>query len=148
MSVNKKLANAGEETAARVLRGLGVKMVQEVGTPFVITARNNEGWLRGYFKTKVTGDLIGHTQSGTMVLAEVKTIWDRNLTWSDFKDHQPEKLTENSECAISLVVWVHNSGVYVMNWTDLLEAGFRKGKGIDIETAQTLDMENYRWANT
>ena len=141
MSINKKLANAGEEQAAHALARLGVHMVEEIGTPFVITKRGKNGWVQGYWKKKVSGDLIGHTDKGIKVLAEVKTIWDRNLRWSDLDDHQPERLTMNAECAISLLIWVHNTGIYIMRWLDLLELGFGRGKGIDIQTAQVLDTE-------
>lgn len=141
MSANKKLAGAGEEQAAGALARLGVHMVEEIGTPFVITNRGKNGWLQGYWKKKVSGDLIGHTRAGIKVLAEVKTIWDRNLRWSDLDDHQPERLSMNAEYAISLLIWVHHTGIYIMNWVDVLESGFGRGKSITIQTAQALDTE-------
>jgi len=141
MSVNKKLGDAGQEQAANALARLGVHMVEEIGTPFVITKKFSNGLIRGYWKKKVSGDLIGHTRDGIKVLAEVKTIWDQNLRWSDFKKHQPERLSLNAERAISLVIWVHHTGIYIMNWIDVLESGFGRGKSMDIRTAQVLDSE-------
>ena len=136
MGLNKKRGNAGEQQAAAALRRLGILMVEEIGTPFVITKTKN-GWFQGYWKDKVSGDLIGHTQDGVKVLAEVKTIMDRNLRWSDLDHHQPGRLDENAECAISLLVWVHDSGIHVLRWP---VPGFGKGTGITPEQAKKLNI--------
>lgn len=142
MSINKHLGNAGEKQAANALARIGVLMVEEVGTPFMITKMGSHGWVQGHFKDKVSGDHRGHTVKGISVLAEVKTVWDRNLRWSDLKEHQPGRLSQHAECAISLLVWVHHSGIYIMPWLDVLVAGFRKGKSLTIEQAQILNIEN------
>lgn len=138
MGRNKKLGNAGEEQAKAALRRIGVLMVEEIGTSFVIVNRKPGGWLQGYFKEKVSGDVIGHTEQGIKVLAEVKTIWDRNLQWSDLDSHQPDRLDMNAEKAISLLVWVHHSGIFVMRWP---VPGFHNGTGIKPEQAQRLNIE-------
>ena len=142
MGLNKKLGNAGEQTAANALRQRGVLMVEEIGTPFVVVERKAGGWMRGYWKEKVSGDLRGHLSNGTSVIAEVKTIWNRNLRWSDLDSHQPGRLDMHAENAISLLVWVHSSGVYVMNWYRLMASGvFGPRQGLTIEQAEQFNIE-------
>jgi len=141
MGINKKLANEGEERAINRLHALGALMPEEIGTPFVIVATRPDGWVKGYWKEKVSGDIIAHTVDGTKILAEVKTVLDRNLRWSDFKPHQPGSLSENAENAISLLIWWHSTGLYVMYWTDVLSTGFGPGKGLTEAQAAQLDIE-------
>jgi len=144
MGINKKLGNEGEERTINRLRAIGALMPEEIGTPFVITNTkviNKQTWYKGYWKEKVSGDIIAHTVDGTKILAEVKTILDRNLRWSDFKKHQPQKLSENAENAISLLVWWHSTGLYIMNWMDVLATGFGPGKGLTEQQAARLDIE-------
>jgi hypothetical protein len=138
MSIIKKTGNAGEQHAAGALRRLGILMVEEVGTPFVIISRKPGGWVKGFWKAKVSGDLRGHTAQGISVLAEVKTAWDRNLHWSDLDTHQPERLSMHAECAISLLVWVHRTGIFCMRWP---VPGFGPGVGITPELGQALSLE-------
>jgi len=155
MSRNKKAGNAGQEHAAAALRRLGVLQVEETEPTFVITRRMKMGettWCQGYYKAKIAADLRGITDKGISVMAEVKTIWDRNLQWGDFKPHQPERLSEHAEHAISLVVWVHDSGIFVMDWRAIAwerpisisqhEPLLRPGRGLKPEEAESLNLES------
>jgi hypothetical protein len=146
-SRNKKLGNAGEEAAAAALRRIGVLMVEEIGTPFVVTNRKGT-WVKGFWKTKVSGDLRGHTRKGTSVLAEVKTIFDRNLRWSDLDDHQNRALEEHSKYAISLLIWINETGPHVMNWWTLTQSSilFEPGKSITPEQAIDLELREINMA--
>jgi len=141
MGINKKLGNEGEERALNRLHAIGVLMPQEIGTPFVLTKRFTNGLFRGYWKKKVIGDIFGHTTSGIAILAEVKTILDRNLHWSDLDTHQTNFLTKHAENAISLLIWWHSTGLYIMNWMDVLATGFGPGKGLTEQQAARLDIE-------
>jgi hypothetical protein len=70
-------------------------------------------------------------------MIEVKTV-EHNLRWSDFREHQPGKLTEHAELGgLSLVVWVHSSGVYTLEWPI---ADFGPGEGLTPERAR-----QYTW---
>lgn len=103
---------AGEELAAKVLAGRGVRMVERIATPTKL--------IRGrmIYSAKVSGDHMGIlVPSGVRVLTEVKTIHDRNLRWGDLRSHQPERLSLNKEFGgVSLLVWVSGDGVFVMDW--------------------------------
>lgn len=132
-----KLGIRGQELAANVLRQIGVFMVEHIGTPFTIVKAGRRGWYQGFFGEKVSGDLRGHTKNGISVLAEVKTIWNRNLRWSDLREHQPGRLDMHAERAISLLIWVHDSGVFIMLWP---VPGFRPGKSISPEQAASLNI--------
>ncbi len=132
MTNSSRIGKAGESLAAGVLGRLGVHMVQEIATPKTVI----RGRVR-YLK-KVSADIDGILSDGRRVLAEVKTV-EHNLVWSDFSPHQPGRLTMNAEWnAISLVVWVHSTGVKVLKWPI---ADFRKGKGITPERAEELSIE-------
>lgn len=147
MSRIKKTGNAGEEAAAAALRRIGVLMVQEIGTPFVIVNHKPGGWVKGFWKKKVSGDLQGHTEKGTSVLAEVKTIFDRSLRWSDLDDHQSRALEQHSKHAISLLVWINRDGIHVMNWYTLTRViGFGPGKSIKPEQAGDLELREINMA--
>jgi len=139
--INNKMGKQGEKLAINRLKSIGVLMPQEIATPFVILQRKDGGWMRGFWKKKVIGDIYGHTENGISVLAEVKNISDRNLRWSDFKSHQPPFLSQHAEKAISLLVWVRDSGVYIMYWQDVLSMGFRPGKGLTEKQAKKISIE-------
>ena len=140
-----KLGLAGQNLAANRLRALGVLQVEPIGTPFTIVRTmklRGQLWYSGFFGEKVSGDLHGHLPNGICILAEVKTIYDRNLRWSDLRPHQPERLDMHAENAISLLVWVHHTNVYVMNWFTLRATDtFGPGLGITPEQAQRLNIE-------
>jgi len=132
----------GEAKAAGVLGRLGVHMVEEIATPITIIRTKKIGdiiwrWIK--WRKKVSADHTGLLSDGRRVLAEVKTVED-NLVWTDFKPHQPGRLTMNAEYnGISLVVWVHSSGVKVLRWPI---PEFRFGKGITPERADTLSIQS------
>jgi hypothetical protein len=130
----QSIGAAGESLAAQVLRGLGALMVEEISTPVrLIPHPTIPGYYRVIWGEKVSGDHRGILPGGRSVLVETKTITDRNLRWSDLREHQPDRLTEHAvHGGMSLLVWVHSSGVYVMRWP---VPGFGPGKSIDPETA-------------
>jgi len=142
MANSSRIGKAGESLAAGVLGRLGVHMVEEIATPFrIISSRKISGrsWIRIRWKKKVSADHTGLLSDGRRVLAEVKTV-EHNLRWSDFSTHQPERLKMNAEWnGISLVVWVHSSGVKVLKWPI---PGFMKGKGITPECAEDLNISS------
>ena len=142
MTHSSRIGKAGEALAAGVLGRLGVHMVEEIATPIVITKKrpiNNIWWYRIKWKKKVSADHTGLLSDGRRVLAEVKTV-EHNLVWTDFKPHQPGRLTMNTEYnGVSLVVWVHSSGVKVMRWPI---PDFKKGRGVTPEQADGLSIQS------
>lgn len=134
----------GQKQAAGALRRAGVNMVEQIGTPVKLIPM---GTVRGrqvfqvIYGEKVSGDNRGIIPGkGTSVLAETKTILDRNLRYSDLRDHQPERLTEHHENnGISLLVWVHSTGIYILRWPIPL---FVRGKSITPEEASLLNVES------
>lgn len=134
-----RIGKAGQEIAADALRRLGVECVEKIGTPVKVIPRGT------YFKQtmyqviwgeKVAGDHHGLLPGGRAVLAETKTILDRNLQWSDLREHQPEALSRYAELGgLALLVWVHSTGVYVMRWP---VPGFGPRKSISPERATEL----------
>jgi hypothetical protein len=141
MANSSRIGKAGESLAAGVLGRLGVHMVEEIATPFVVMKTRMIGgvpWIRIRWKKKVSADHTGLLSDGRRVLAEVKTV-EHNLRWSDFSTHQPERLSMNVEWnGISLVVWVHSTGVKVLKWPIF---GFKPGKGITPERADEMSIE-------
>jgi hypothetical protein len=125
----------GEQTARSVLHGLGLEMIEKVGTPVrlipvsqKISRNDPRAAYHVIFGEKVAADHRAMFPDGCSVLIEVKTVYDRNLVWSDLREHQPGKLSQHTALnGLSLLVWVHDSGVYVMRWP---VDGFRPGKGI------------------
>ncbi len=133
----------GQKQAAGALRRAGVNMVEQIGTPVKLIPM---GTVRGrqvfqvIYGDKVSGDHKGIMPDGTSVLAETKTILDRNLRYSDLREHQPERLTEHHENnGISLLVWVHSTGIYILRWPITY---FVKGKSITPEEANLLNVES------
>jgi hypothetical protein len=137
-----RIGKIGQEHAAAALRRLGVNMVEKIGTPVKLIPARVKGTYKVVWGEKVSGDHRGILEDGTSVLAETKTIMDRNLVWSDLRDHQPERLSEHAQYGgVSLLVWVHSSGVYVMRWP---VRGFGPRKSITPEVAQLLDLTEVR----
>lgn len=139
MKHEQRIGQIGQNHAANALRAAGVECVEKIGTPVKLIPM---GTVRGrqvfqvVYGEKVSGDHRGILPGGTSVLAETKTILDRNLRYSDLREHQPSRLTEHHENnGVSLLVWVHNTGIYIMRWPI---NGFVKGKSIDPETAEEL----------
>jgi len=132
----------GQILAAAALRRAGVEMVEQIGTPVKLIPMGKVRGRQVYqviYGEKVSGDHRGLLEDGTSVLAETKTIMDRNLRYSDLRDHQPGRLTEHHEHGgVSLLVWVHSSDIYVMRWP---VPSFTKGKSITPEEASLLHIE-------
>jgi hypothetical protein len=133
-----KIGKDGEQLARSILSGLGLEMLEKIGTPVklipVQSARRNI--YQVIWGEKVAGDHRAMFPDGRSILIEVKTIYDRNLVWSDLREHQPAKLLQHADLnGLSLLVWVHESGVYVMQFP--IE-GFGPGKGITPTQAAIL----------
>lgn len=132
----------GEGLAMSALRSLGIEMVEKIGTPVrlhpVKTSRPNT--FQVIWGERVSGDHRGILPGGRSVLAETKTILDRNLRYSDLREHQPERLSKHAELGgLSLLIWVHQSGVYIMEWTEVGIPGFGPKLSIDTEMASKLE---------
>lgn len=137
---SKRLGDAGEEQAQGALRRIGINMIHEIGTPVTLRAvKPKSNIFEVHFKKKVAGDVRG-IYKGTSVLAETKTIFGRNLQWSDLLPHQVTFLSEHDEyLGISLLVWVSDSGVHIMRWP---VEGFGPGKGITKEHAEEISINS------
>lgn len=134
----KLIGEHGENLAESILSGLGVEMIEKIGTPVKLSPYNKiPGVFRVAFGEAVSGDRRGILPGGRSVLIEVKTILDRNLQYSDLRKHQPERLRAHSLFGgLSLLIWVHNSGVYIMEFPI---NGFESRKGITPARAMELD---------
>lgn len=142
MKREQRTGKVGEEWAANALRRVGVSMVEQIGEPVkLVPYRGVTGAFKVIWGEKVSGDHRGIIEgSGRSVLAETKTVLDRNLTWSDLRPHQPGRLDMHTEYGgISLLVWVHSTGVYVMKWP---VEGFGPGKGISPQRAAEIEIQS------
>jgi hypothetical protein len=102
--------------------------VEKIATPVKLIPTKLSGAFKVIFSEAVSGDHRGILPGGRSVLAETKTILDRNLRWSDLREHQPERLSRHAELGgLSLLVWVNSSGIYVMQWP---VDGFGRGESI------------------
>ena len=138
---------AGEKLARQVLRQRGVRMVEKIGTPVrLVPTMTGSGRpaFYVYFGTKVSGDMTGLLDNGIRVIAETKTIYNRNLRWSDLRAHQPERLSLNkSYNGVSLLIWVSTHGVHIMDWVYPNE-DFKPGKGLTPARAKELNVMDVR----
>ena len=119
MRLEQKIGKDGEQLARSVLSGLGLEFIEKIGPPvkLIPVRTNRQNTYQVIFGERVAGDHRAMLPDGRSVLIEVKTIYDRNLVWSDLRDHQPGKLQQHADLnGLSLLVWVHDSGVYVMRW--------------------------------
>jgi hypothetical protein len=142
MRREQRIGKHGQNTAAAVLSGrCGINMVEQIGTPVLLipVQAQRRNTYQVIFGEKVSGDHRGLIGRGTSVLAETKTILDRNLRFSDLREHQPARLSEHAAYGgISLLVWVHGMGAYVMQWPI---DGFEAGTSLTHERAEELDAE-------
>jgi len=135
----------GEQLARSVLDGLGLEFIEKIGTPvkLIPVPSSRKNVYQVIFGEKVAADHRAMLPDGRSVLVEVKTVYDRNLVWSDLRDHQPAKLQQHAEFnGLSLLVWVHDSGVFVMRFP--IE-GFGPGKGINAYQAEILHADTVRY---
>lgn len=136
---SQRIGAAGDEQGAAALRRMGVLLLEKVATPIrLIPHPNHSGYYRVIYDTPVSGDWRGVWMDGASVLAEIKTAFDRNLRWSDLREHQPGALSAHAELAMTLLVWVSSAGVFVMRWPI---PDFGPGKSITIEMARELDIQ-------
>jgi len=133
MRQQQKQGARGEEQAAAALTRLGVEMVVKVETPVRL--------VRGQVirHKKADADITGiYPATGQRVLAEVKTHDDNTLPWSEFRPHQPVRLSENVRCkGLSFVIWVHSAGVFVLTWPI---PGFAPGASIALDYAKRFNL--------
>lgn len=136
MRREQKIGKDGEQRARSVLAGLGLEMIEKIGTPVNLIPVRSAHQKNVFFVVwgeKVAADHRAILPDGRSVLIEVKTIDERNLAWSDLRDHQPAKLQQHADLnGLSLLVWVHGMEVFVMRWP---VEGFGPGKGITPEQA-------------
>lgn len=142
MKSEQRIGAAGEELAANILRRYGVQQLERIGTPVkqvngrIIYGEPVAADFRGVFPVAIYPHSTDQTTVGQSVMAEVKTV-QHNLRWSDFREHQSGKLTEHAELGgLSLVVWVHSSGVYILKWPI---DGFGPGNGLTPQAALEWD---------
>jgi len=125
----------GQKRAARALQRLGVHQVEKIGTPakYIPFSKEHPGVYHVIFSEKVAGDHRGILPGGRSVLAEVKTILERPLRYSDLREEQPAALQEHADNGgLTLLIWVHVTGVYIMQWP---VPGFGPGKSIKLDQA-------------
>jgi hypothetical protein len=132
----KIIGDHGQQLAASALSSLGVEMVEQIGTPVKVIPARERGTYRVIWAEAVSGDHRGILPGGRSVLAETKTILERNLRYSDLREHQPGRLSAHSAWGgLTLLVWVHSSGVYVMRWPI---DGFVPGTSLTPEQADRI----------
>jgi len=151
---NRKIGAAGEVLAERVLRQRGLSMVEKIGTPVKLIPLKQDAKtllarigvrVKGLFHVKFGDRVSGDRRAiirgaGTSVLIETKTVMQEKLSVKHFKSHQLPALDRHSELGgLSLIVWVHETGVYVMQHPI---PGFMKGKPLSVEQAAAVDIMN------
>jgi hypothetical protein len=148
--IEQSIGKHGQKQAASYLADLGLEMVEEIGTPVItLPVKHIPGYahrkdiFRVIYGEKVSGDHRALLPDGTSVLIETKTILDGNLPFSALRTHQPERLSRHASIgkALSLLVWVHHSGIYVMRWRKDGIPGFGYRKSITPEMAHYLHDE-------
>ena len=141
MKLEQQRGKHGQNVAAASLSRNDIEMVEQIGTPVKLlpVQSQRKNVYQVIFGEKVSGDHRGILYGGRSVLAETKTILDRNLRYSDLRKHQPGRLTSHATFGgLSLLVWVHSTEVYIMRWP---VDGFMEGKSISIEKATALNIE-------
>lgn len=138
MSRNEqRIGGAGELHAASALSSLGIEMIEKIGTPVkAIPHPSIPGYFRVIWSEPVLGDFRGILPGGRSVLAEVKTVLNHNLRYSDLREHQPGGLTRHVYFGgLALLVWVSSNGIFIMRWPI---NGFRPGTSITPEQAENI----------
>ena len=132
----QRTGKQGESVAESTLSGLGIEMLEKIGTP-ILAIPAGRGLFKVVWGEKVSGDRRGILPGGRSVLIEVKTILDANLTYSELKPHQHKGLKAHADWGgLSLLCWVHNTGVYVMEYP---VSGFDPGTSITPQVATIWD---------
>lgn len=131
----QRQGSLGESRATLALKDLNIHMVEKIATP----SRQKAG--KKVYTEKVSGDRRGILENGRSVLAEVKSISEGNLQWTHLRKHQPARLTKHADYnGLSLLVWVTDAQVYVMNWTNVLAHGFGPDTGLTVDVAIELSV--------
>lgn len=133
----------GQQEVASLLSGWGLAMVESIGTPVkLIPFSGRKDVFRVIWGETVSGDHRAILPGGRSVLIETKTVYDRNLRFSDLRSHQPERLSLHAGIGgLSLLCWVSGmlkSDIYVMEWGGHGIEGFTHGKSISTEQAKIL----------
>lgn len=140
-AASQQLGSEGEDVAETALKAYGVEMVEQIATPYIISDRREDGWVRIKRKAKVSGDRRGVMAdgSGRRVLAEVKSTNGDRIVWSRLEDHQVRALDKNNRLkAVSLLVLVFSQQAYVLRWP---VEGFGPRKSITQEQAIGLQWD-------
>lgn len=140
----QSIGKHGQKQAASFLEGFGLLMVEPIGTPVtLLPAGTRKDVFRVIWGEKVSGDHRALLPDGSSVLIETKTVIDGNLTYSHLREHQPERLSRHASIgqAVSLLVWVHSFGIYVMRWGADGIPGFEPRKSITPQRAEELHNE-------
>ena len=88
----------GQGLAADALTRLGVEMVEKIGTPVIMIPKGTVHGVPVFhiiFEEKVSGDHRVITRDGIRVLAETKTLLDRNHRYADLRQDHPGRLAED-----------------------------------------------------
>jgi hypothetical protein len=135
--IQQRTGKQGENLAESTLLGLGIEQIEKIGTPVLLIPSRYKGLFKVVYGEKVSGDRRGILPGGRSVLIEVKTILDHNLTYSELKPHQHAGLKAHADFGgLSLLVWIHNSGVYVMEFPI---SGFIPGTSLTPQVAGIWD---------
>lgn len=132
----------GEQAEARVEKALidrGFKLVEKVEVPFGVTA---EGRL--FAKRRVSGDYRAvEPGTGRSVLIESKAkSTKRQLKWSDFRKHQPEKLDEHLAAGgITEVAWTDQGRLRFIPWSLFQKIGFGPDRSV-VWNGTTIELYN------
>jgi len=139
---NKKSGDAGEQVAMIQLAMMGVRMLRKIHTGWKIVRWINRQKFTAIVvpHKKVSGDINGVLPpSGRRVLCEVKTFEGKSFTWTRLTDGQHENLLENMQLGgLSLICWITMGECIVMDYSAMLQAGFKKGKGIKINEVDAV----------
>lgn len=139
----QQVGKHGQQEVASLLNSWGLAMVEQIGTPVkLIPHAGRKDVFRVIWGESVSGDHRAILPGGRSVLIETKTIYDRNLRFSDLRTHQPERLTLHAAIGgLSLLCWVAGTlkdEIYIMEWTKQGIDGFSHGKSIKAENARII----------
>lgn len=138
---NKTTGNRGEDVAAAMLRLRGIQCVSKIATPH----RRIKTPPYIVYDEKVAGDHRGILPNGIGVLAESKTIAGDRLNYSELKPHQHSALRDWSDNnGLSLIVWVSDYGVFVMEYWTATNNGLMPNHSISVNDAKKADAETVR----
>ena len=147
--INQKKGDRSETATINQLKIMGFRKVRKIHTGFQqIPIAGSKKFVP---TKKVDGDISAvHPQTGRSVQVEVKNRDSKTLPRSAFEDHQIDSLDEQIECGgISIIAWLNNSMLYVMDYKKLKELGFgqpigngKKRRSIDLAMAKTCEIND------